>query len=91
SRGYEVDFLIKDKGQWALIQVCHDLAHIDTFSRERKALISGLKELKINTGTIINDSEKRVEQCGNYKVEHRADLGMVVEPLTPYRSISLVS
>ena len=68
SRGYEVDFLIKDKGQLALIQVCHDLAHIDTFSREKKALISGLKELKINTGTIINDSEKRVEQCGNYRL-----------------------
>lgn len=60
--------MIKDKGQWALIQVCHDLAHIDTFSREKKALISGLKELKIDTGTIINDSEKRVEQCGNYRL-----------------------
>jgi hypothetical protein len=51
-----------------LIQVCHDLAHIDTFSREKRALISGLKELKINAGTIINDAEKRVEHCENYEL-----------------------
>jgi hypothetical protein len=68
SRGYEVDFLIKDRDQWGLIQVCHDLAHIDTYSREKRALISGLKELKINAGTIINDAEKRVEKFEDYSL-----------------------
>ncbi len=66
SRGYEVDFLVKDTGQWNLIQVCHDLTRIDTFSREKKALFSGLSELKMNTGTLINESEKRSEQRGDY-------------------------
>ena len=68
ARGYEVDFLIKDRDQWNLIQVCHDLAHIDTYSREKRALISGLKELKINAGTIINDAEKRVEKFEDYSL-----------------------
>lgn len=69
SRGYEVDFLIKDTGQWHLIQVCHDLTRIDTFSREKKALLSGLSELKMNTGTLINASEKRNEQHGDYTLD----------------------
>jgi len=69
SRGYEVDFLIKDAGQWHLIQVCHDLTRIDTFSREKKALLSGLSELKMNTGTLINASEKRNEQHGDYTLD----------------------
>jgi predicted AAA+ superfamily ATPase len=47
-----------------LIQVCHDLSQIDTFSREKKALLSGLRELKINTGIILTDSHKQVERVG---------------------------
>ena len=52
--------------KWNLIQVCYDLTYIDTFSRKKKALLSGLNELGIDTGTIINDSEKRVEPCRDY-------------------------
>ena len=49
-----------------MIQVCYDLSHIDTFSREKKALISGMNEVGIDTGLIITDNEKRVEQNGEY-------------------------
>ena len=68
NRGYEVDFLIKDNGQKQLIQVCHDLTAIDTFSREKRALMAGLKELKLTAGTIINDSQKKEESNGNYRL-----------------------
>ena len=47
-----------------MIQVCYDLTHIDVFIREKKALISGLNEVGIDTGTLITDNEKRVEQNG---------------------------
>ena len=66
--GHEVDFLLRDKGRGKLIQVCYDLNHIDTFSREKKALLVGLQELGTSTGTIITDYEKRVEQIGKYTV-----------------------
>ena len=69
SRGHEVDFLIKTKAQWNLIQVCYDLTHIDTFSREKKALLAGLNELGIDKGTIISGSEKRVEQSGKHTLD----------------------
>ena len=69
SRGHEVDFLIKTKGQWNLIQVCYDLTHIDTFSREKKALLTGLNELGIDEGTIISNTEKRVEQSGKHTLD----------------------
>ncbi|MBC8457672.1 MAG: ATP-binding protein [Deltaproteobacteria bacterium] len=64
NRGHEVDFLINNKGNWDMIQVCYDLTHVDVFSREKKALISGLNEVGIDTGTIITDNEKRVVQNG---------------------------
>jgi predicted AAA+ superfamily ATPase len=66
TRGYEVDFLVKDKGKERLIQVCHDLNRIDTFSREKKALVSGLQELGLETGTIVTNHEKRVERVGEF-------------------------
>jgi predicted AAA+ superfamily ATPase len=64
ARGYEVDLLVKDKGKGQLIQVCHDLNRIDTFSREKKALLSALQELGLKTGTIVTDHEKGVEREG---------------------------
>lgn len=66
AQGYEVDFLVKDKGKGELIQVCHDLNRIDTFSREKKALVSGLHELGLTTGTIVTDHEKRAEKVGKF-------------------------
>ena len=49
-----------------MIQVCYDLNRIATFSREKKALLTGLHELEVNTGTIITGYEKRVEHIGKY-------------------------
>ncbi|MBW1744731.1 MAG: ATP-binding protein [Deltaproteobacteria bacterium] len=66
TQGYEVDFLVKDNGKERLIQVCHDLNRIDTFSREKKALVSGLQELGLKTGTIVTNHEKRVERIGEF-------------------------
>jgi uncharacterized protein len=68
KRGYEVDFLIEDNGQKQLIQVCHDLTAIDTFSREKRALLAGMKALNIDKGTIINDSQKKEESIGNFRL-----------------------
>lgn len=61
ASGRVVDFLVNDNGLWNMIQVCHDLSNIETFSREKRALISGLKEAGIDTGTIITNNEKRLE------------------------------
>ncbi len=52
----------------SLTQVCHDLTRIDAFSREKKALLSALSELRITTGTIINETVKRMEQSGSYSL-----------------------
>lgn len=51
-----------------MIQVCYDLSNIETFNREKKALIYGLNEVGIDTGTIITDNEKRLEQSGKFKL-----------------------
>ena len=61
-----MDLLVKDKGKEELIQVCDDLNRIDTFSCEKKALVSGLQELGLETGTIVTDQEKRVERVGEF-------------------------
>jgi predicted AAA+ superfamily ATPase len=66
SGGHEVDFLIKNRETWNMIQVCHDPTQIDTFTREKKALASGLKEIGIEQGTIITNNEKKMEQTGKY-------------------------
>ena len=66
ATGNEVDFLLQDKGEWKLIQVCHDLSHIETFAREKKALIAGLREMGIQSGTIITHDETREEETDSY-------------------------
>jgi predicted AAA+ superfamily ATPase len=68
ATGHEVDFLLKEKGKWKLIQTCHDLEQIDTYGREKKALISGLKELGVSSGTIITDHEKRTEKVEDHRI-----------------------
>ncbi len=60
--GHEVDFLVYNKGETKLIQVCHDLAHIETYNREKNALISAIKESDAETGLILTWDEKRKEK-----------------------------
>ena len=67
--GHEVDFLFKDNREWKLIQVCYDLSHIETFSREKKALVSGLHELGLETGIILTQHEKREEKTKDYTLK----------------------
>jgi len=69
ARGHEVDFLLQDNGEWKLIQVCHDLSHIETFTREKKALISGLRELNLRSGIIVSQDEKREERINGYTIK----------------------
>jgi len=69
ASGHEVDFLLQDNGEWKLIQVCHDLSHIETFTREKKALISGLRELNLRSGIIVSQDEKREERISGYTVK----------------------
>ncbi len=68
AQGHEVDFLLREKGEWKLVQVCHDLSHIDTFSREKNALVSGLQELGLESGYILTAHEKRVETVGKHTI-----------------------
>jgi len=51
-----------------LFQIIKKLYILDAYFElyEKKALVSGLKEFGIDTGTIITDSEKRVEQIGKH-------------------------
>jgi len=44
----------------------HDVNNINTFSREKKALLMVLHELGVNNGVILSDYEKRVEHIGKY-------------------------
>jgi len=67
--GHEVDFLLTDNRGWKLIQVCHDLSHIETFNREKKALLSGLQELGLETGIILTQHEKREEKIKDYTIK----------------------
>ena len=66
--GYKVDFLLQDNGESRLIQVCYDLSNVNTMSREKKALISAMKELRAETGLILTLDEKRVEEGDNYSL-----------------------
>jgi hypothetical protein len=57
----EIDFVVIDKtNRYKLIQVCWSLDDRKAKEREIKALISGMKELKVNTALIItNDYEAK--------------------------------
>lgn len=67
--GLEIDFLAAEIGNNRLIQVCYDMAHIDTYNREKKALLAGIRELGLSTGLILTNDEKRVEKHGNYSLK----------------------
>lgn len=66
KRGFEVDFLVKRNGNRELIQVCYDLSNVDTFNREKKALLAGIKELGLKTGLILTWDERRREKHNNH-------------------------
>jgi hypothetical protein len=67
--GYEVDFLIDESGKRTLIQVCFDLSHIDTFNREKRAILAGIRELGLKSGLILTQHEKREEKIENYSLQ----------------------
>jgi predicted AAA+ superfamily ATPase len=69
SGGQEVDFLLKDRNDFSLIQVCYDLHNVDVFTREKKALISAMRELGLKRGTMITMGEKRKLNEGGYTIE----------------------
>jgi hypothetical protein len=67
--GAEVDFCIYKKGEIALIQVCHDLSHIETVNREKRALVAAMKEIGMKYGLILTMDEKRQEESAGYFLE----------------------
>lgn len=67
--GEEVDFLVKSRKDVRLIQVCYDLHNLDVFTREKKALLSGMRELGLKRGTIITENEKRTQTEGGQTLE----------------------
>jgi predicted AAA+ superfamily ATPase len=68
KRGYEIDFLVDRHSEKEIIQVCHDLSHIDTFNREKRAIQEGIKELGLETGLILTTDKKRQEKVGSYAI-----------------------
>ena len=68
KRGYEIDFLVDRHGEKEIIQVCHDLSHIDTFNREKRAIQEGIKELGLESGLILTTDEKRHEKVGRHAI-----------------------
>ena len=67
--GLEVDFLLMENGNNKLVQVCYDMAHINTYNREKKALLAGISELGLSTGLILTKDEKRLEKHDNYSLK----------------------
>ncbi|MCK4819116.1 ATP-binding protein [bacterium] len=67
--GYEVDFLLDENGEKKLIQVCHDISRIETFNREKRAVLAGIKELGLKSGLILTFDEKRYEEIGGHLFE----------------------
>ena len=69
KRGLEVDFLLVKNGNKQLIQVCYDMSRVDTYNREKKALLAGIRELGLSTGLILTRDEKRLEKHNNYSLK----------------------
>ena len=67
--GYEVDFLSDKSGKKMLIQVCFDLGHIETFNREKRAILAGIRELELKSGLILTLHEKREEKIENCSLQ----------------------
>ena len=51
------------------IQVCYDLHNLDVFTREKKALLSAMRELGSKQGTIITENEKRTLSEGGLTLD----------------------
>lgn len=64
----EVDFLVKNKNLFALVQVVWQLENQVTKERELKALTIALEELKIKNALIITQSEGGLIEVGGYTI-----------------------
>lgn len=66
----EVDFLIKEGLKVTeAIQVCWQMDNQKTKKREFQNLVRAMKELKINSGLIITDSEEREERIDHLRIK----------------------
>jgi uncharacterized protein len=52
KQNYEVDFVVQEK-EIALFQVCYSLDNAKSFEREKRALNEAMKELNVQSGTIL--------------------------------------
>ncbi len=64
-----MEYAITENGNNKLVQVCYDMVHINTYNREKKALLAGISELGLLTGLILTKDEKRLEKHGNYSLK----------------------
>ncbi len=51
-----------------LIQVCHDLNPIDTFNREKRAILEGIKEFGLDSGLILTYDDKRRDEVAGHAI-----------------------
>lgn len=67
--GQEVDFFLDKSGERMLIQVCRELSRLETFDREKRALLSGMKALGLTSGLILTQDEKKEEKINDYSLK----------------------
>ncbi len=67
--GYEIDFLTERGEEKNLIQVCLNMDRIETYDREKRALVSGMRELGLRRGLIITGDAKREERADELRIE----------------------
>lgn len=67
----EVDFVVKENAKVReLIQVCWDIADINTKKREMKALLKAMKEFKLKRGLIITEDFEGEEDFATGKIRY---------------------
>jgi len=72
ERQREVDFVIKEGLKPNLImQVCWDVSNEETKKREVSALVSGLKELKLESGLVITEDYEDEDRLDGKLIKYR--------------------
>lgn len=66
----EVDFIVSDRNEKHLIQVCHKLDDPKTRDRELKALLSAGAYFNINDGILINETEEKIEKVSSMHIHY---------------------
>jgi hypothetical protein len=70
KKNYEVDFVVKNKNEKSIYQVCYELNSAQTREREIRALVSAMKELNTAEGVILSREEEKTETINGKKINY---------------------